>query len=723
MDINSIIERFKKSPPALLLTLALIGALIGAGLSDFSPFELLELKSLDFRFRLPSQPETVDTSVVLVTVDQNSMDFFAAQKVSWPWPREFYGLVVDYLKDAGARVVGFDFDFSTPDVDRVESDGAESDHAFAEAVRRAGIVVLGSNLAVRDPGDQLGTAILPRLLAPVPARGTAGPAFDRAAAPLPEFQDAAGMLGVTNFETDVDDIGRRIPLVYRYRQSALPQFALACYALSRAVPPGRLDSLVKTIPTGADGKMLIAWYGKGGPDGAFRYISIHALIVSARKMKAGLPPDVPPELFRGKHVIVGGTAVGLWDYKPTPFTVLEKYSGMEIQATILSNLLKGHVVTQTPWWMAYLLMLLLALAVALIFLRVHNVTLAATLIGLLGLAFAAAAAALFRSSQIWIPVVGPALSLVTTFALAGVVSYAIEGQQKRRLRRAFNRYLSPHVVGEILHNADQVELGGKTIEATVFFSDIKNFTNISERFAPKDLVAFLNEYFTLASDAILQHEAMLDKYIGDAIMAIFGAPIPRPDHARAACETALEIQRLLKESFLRTERDLRAPIFETRIGLNTGKMVVGNIGSTRRLDYTAIGDTVNLASRLEGVNKVFGTSIIISEFTYEQAKDFIEVRQLDVLRVKGKQTPVRIYELLCEKGGLRPPEREKVGIFEEGLNFFRKRDFASAVATFENVLALDPDDHPSETYITRCRELANHPLPEEWDGVYTMTTK
>jgi adenylate cyclase len=723
MDINRIIDQFKKSPPALLFTLALIGTLIGAGLSNFLPFELLELKSLDFRFRLASQPETVDTSVVLVAVDQNSMDYFAGQKVSWPWPREFYGLVVDYLKEAGARVIAFDFDFSTPDVDRVESDGAESDRAFADAMWRAGNVVLGSNISVRDPGDQIGTTILPRHLAPLPPRGIPGPAFDRAAAPLHEFQDAAGMLGATNFETDVDDIGRRIPPVYHYQQSTFPQFALACYALSRAVRPAQLDSVVRTIPTGSDGNMLIAWYGRGGPDGVFRYYSIHALIVSARKMKTGLPPDVPPELFRGKHVIVGGTAVGLWDYKPTPFTVLEKYSGMEIQATILSNLLQGHAVARTPWWLTYVLMLLLALAVALIFLRVRNVPLAATLIAALGLLFAAAATALFRSSRIWIPVVGPVLSLVTTFALAGVVSYAIEGQQKRSLRRAFNRYLSPQVVGEILHNVDQVELGGKTIEATVFFSDIKNFTNISEQFSPKDLVAFLNEYFTLASEVILEREAMLDKYIGDAIMAIFGAPIPRPDHARAACETALKIQRLLKESFLLKERDTRAPVFETRIGLNTGKMVVGNIGSARRLDYTAIGDTVNLASRLEGVNKVFGSSIIISEFTYEQAKEFIEVRQLDVLRVKGKQMPVRIYELLCEKGNLPPHDGEKVGLFEEGLELYRKRDFVSAITKFQDALALAAADHPSETYIARCRDLADHPPPEDWDGAYTMTTK
>jgi adenylate cyclase len=345
------------------------------------------------------------------------------------------------------------------------------------------------------------------------------------------------------------------------------------------------------------------------------------------------------------------------------------------------------------------------------------------LVALLGALWLIAAMAGFSLWSLWIPVIQPVLALVITFALAAVVSYASEGQQKRVLRRAFNRYFSPHVVADILDNAGEVELGGKTIEATVFFSDIKDFTSIAEKFTPKDLVHFLNAYFSLASDIILKNEAMLDKYIGDAIMAIFGAPIPRPDNAKVACLTALEIQEALAAHHSRPDRDPRMPTFVTRIGLHTGKMVVGNIGSSTRLDYTAIGDTVNLASRLEGVNKVFGTKIIISETTYAGAKEWVVARPLDFLRVKGKAIPVRIFELVGARGTVARPIEEKIVRFEEGLALYFAKDFSRAGKIFESILAGDPADGPSTTYVKRCAELAQVTLPDDWDGVYILTSK
>jgi adenylate cyclase len=358
-----------------------------------------------------------------------------------------------------------------------------------------------------------------------------------------------------------------------------------------------------------------------------------------------------------------------------------------------------------------------------IFFRIRRPALASLLIGIAGILFVAAVLIAFRSASIWVPVIPPTLALVITFALSAVVSYASEGQQKRVLRRAFNRYFSPHVVTDILNNAGEVELGGKTIEATVFFSDIKDFTSIAEKFTPKDLVHFLNNYFSLASDIILKNEAMLDKYIGDAVMAIFGAPIPRPDNARVACLTALEIQDALAEHHSRPDRDPNMPTFVTRIGLHTGKMVVGNIGSSTRLDYTAIGDTVNLASRLEGVNKVFGTKIIISETTHAGAHEWIVARPLDFLRVKGKAIPVRIFELVGARGSVAPEVEKKIARFEEGLALYHRRSFAEARRIFEDILAGDPADGPSITYVKRCEELAQVSLPDDWDGVYTLTSK
>lgn len=701
-----------------------VGCCVGIGLSLFAPFETLEMKTLDFRFRFGSHPEWADTNIVIVAIDQNSLDFFASTRgLKWPWPREYYALLLGFLQEAHPRAIAFDYDFSQKDEDRLEVDGNESDASFAEAMTSSGNVALGFNLAVKEQGDQAGGTLLSRHLIPLTNDTSGLPRFGRAVAPLQIFQEGAARLGVTNFDTDEDGIARQSNLMYRFDSSRVPQFAFAANMVATGTPPGRVDSLLAAIPQDRNGKFLIYWYGRGGPSGVFRYYSAHALIVSGVKMRKGIAPDISPEIFRDKCVFVGGSAAGLWDYKPTPFTFLEIYPGVEIQATLLSNLLNHHFVKRTPAVLGYLLAALLSGLAALIFYRVHRVSLASLLVAALAALYVTVAMFLFRWELLWLPLVTPLATVATTYALAAVTSYALEGQQRRMLRRAFNRYFSPHVVADILDNSAQVELGGKTIEATAFFSDIKDFTSFAERCTPKELVHFLNQYFSVASDVILRNEAMLDKYIGDAIMAIFGAPIARPDNARIACLTALEVQEVLAAYHGRPDRDPGMPVFITRIGLHTGHMVIGNIGSSSRLDYTAIGDTVNVASRLEGVNKVFGTNIILSETTYEQAAEAIAARPLDFLKVKGKAIPIRIFELVGRAGQITQLQGEIIGLFSEGLQFYRKQEFEKAVAVFTRVQSIDPNPVPSGLYLKRCAELSRQALPDDWDGVYTMTSK
>jgi adenylate cyclase len=715
-----------------------MGSGITLALSALSLFNTLELKTLDFRFRHFAHAEWADTSIVMLAVDQNSLDFAERTwHMKYPWPREYYGLLLEYLEQAKPRLVAFDYDFSQRDIDRLETDGAESDQAFSNAITRAGNVILGVNLSWQESGDQPGDSLLAKHFRPAGNLPAEAFRYDRATAPLMLFQEGAASLGVTNFTADDDGIARRIPLLYPYRGNAIPQFAAACFDVLRTgtrpgspqtfgqMPPGNSGGMLSLSELAVDdqGNKLVYWYGRGGPDGIFHYYSIHALILSAAKLRQGLPPDVSPQLFRDKLLIVGGSASGLYDFKPTPFTYLEQYPGMEIQATLLSNLLNGHDVRTIPWWLGALITVALSLCIAWLFFRSHRIDLATALVALAGILYATCVFFAFSSQSLWLPIVQPIFGLASTYAIAAVVSYAVEGQQKRMLRKAFNRYFSPDVVADILDHSSQVELGGKTIEATVFFSDIKDFTSIAETFAPKDLVFFLNNYFTLACDVILRNEAMLDKYIGDAIMAIFGAPIPRPDNAKVACLTALEIQAALTAHHSRPDRDPRMPVFVTRIGLNTGKMVIGNIGSINRQDYTAIGDTVNLASRLEGVNKVYGTKILMSETTYEQAKEAVVTRELDFLRVKGKSIPVRIYELVGVPGDVPAGMTDIIGMFEQGLAQYRKREFSRAATLFQQILTLDPHDGPSGTYVKRCAELEHVPLPEDWDGVYTLTTK
>jgi adenylate cyclase len=721
-ETSLFVKRAARSPLLVPLVVAAVAWAMALAF-EFVPFlQTIEFKTLDSRFVASAHPELADTSVVIVTIDQNSLDFYERQQVGWPWPREFYALLLEYLRVGGAKTVAFDIDFSSRSPDRLEVDGEASDAAFADAIRASGNVILPAFLSSRESQDQEGDSLLQSLVIPYPRGGRPSGVLDRATAPRREFQEAIARLCIANFESDRDDIARRATMQFPFRTGRIPHFALACFMDSRGVKQGKIDSVLQHIPMDAEGRLRIYWYGKGGPGGAFRYYSIHALIHSARKIKVGAKPDLPPEVFHNKHVIVGGSAQGLYDYKPTPFTALEPYPGMDIHATILSNLLQEHYITTPGPWANSLVGLAFGVLIVLLFRRQPRVSVAVIVIVAAVSVYFLIAWSAFNFARLWLPVAGPGSSAVLAFALTAVVSYATEGRQKRKLRRAFGRYVSPHVVTEILEHADALDLGGRTIEGTVYFSDIKDFTSIAERYAPKDLVALLNEYFSLASDIILKNEAMLDKYIGDAVMAIFGAPVPRPDSAKVACLTALEVQRLLDAHYADAQAQ-GIPRFVTRIGLNSGKMIVGNIGHAQRLDYTVIGDTVNLASRLEGVNKAFGTRIIIGETTYAQARDAIEARELDLIRVKGKAQAIRIYELLAATGTLPADKRAVVEMFLDGLGLYRQRRFTEADARFHEVLRLDPNDGPARTYIDRCAELKGATLPEDWDGVYTMHTK
>jgi adenylate cyclase len=282
--------------------------------------------------------------------------------------------------------------------------------------------------------------------------------------------------------------------------------------------------------------------------------------------------------------------------------------------------------------------------------------------------------------------------------------------------------MSDLLVQDLLKHPEKLRLGGEKRVLTVFFSDLAGFTSMSEKLTPEEVVTMLNRYLTAMTDIILASGGIIDKYEGDAIMAFWGAPLPQEDHAARACLAALDNQaRLaeLREEFIRTG----LPPVHARIGINTGEMIIGNLGSIQRFDFTVIGDSVNLASRLEGAGKEYGTAILISEETYRQAQPQVEVRELDLLQVKGKHLPVRIYELVAKKGGLDADRKRVCGLFAEGLDLYRKQDWGEAVRRFQQVLELIPEDGPSKTFIRRCQSYRENPPEPGWDGVYRLTTK
>ena len=316
-------------------------------------------------------------------------------------------------------------------------------------------------------------------------------------------------------------------------------------------------------------------------------------------------------------------------------------------------------------------------------------------------------------------------SLIACFLSTGFINlylFMMERKQKGFIKGAFSQYLSPTVIDQIVENPDMLQLGGEKREMTPFFSDIQGFSTISEGLTPEELVQLLNEYLTAMCDIVSSYHGTIDKFEGDAIIAFWGAPIQLPDHATVACHAAIDMQKR-NEEMRKTLREQNRPMLYTRIGMSSGSVVVGNMGSADRMDYTMMGDVVNLAARLEGVNKFYQTFTMISQSTYELTKDDIDTRQLDVIRVVGKKEPISVYEVLERKN---QTSSEKSGVVEKylkALKLYEERNFADASKEFEKVLAIDPDDGPSKTYVKRCGVFLETPPEKDWDGVYTFTDK
>ena len=316
-------------------------------------------------------------------------------------------------------------------------------------------------------------------------------------------------------------------------------------------------------------------------------------------------------------------------------------------------------------------------------------------------------------------------SLIACFLTTGIINlylFMMERKQKGFIKGAFSQYLSPTVIDQIVENPDMLQLGGEKREMTPFFSDIQGFSTISEGLTPEELVQLLNEYLTAMCDIVSSYHGTIDKFEGDAIIAFWGAPLELPDHATVACHAAIDMQKK-NEEMRKTLREQNRPMLYTRIGMSSGPVVVGNMGSADRMDYTMMGDVVNLAARLEGVNKFYQTFTMIPQSTYELAKDDIDTRQLDIIRVVGKKEPISVYEVLERKN---QTSSEKSGVVEKylkALKLYEERNFADASKEFEKVLAIDPDDGPSQTYVKRCGVFLETPPEKDWDGVYTFTEK
>lgn len=675
--------------------------LMAAALGALGLWRGLELKSWDARLRLFADRDPAP-DIALILVDQYSLDHFKAQQVSWPWPREMYAPILGFLKDAGARSVFIDIMMS-----EASPYAVEDDEALAAALSESGHVILPIFLSREDgPSSEGAEAFLARSDLKGDAAPPASRTFRSATTPLPILAEAARGGAEVHVDPDADGIYRRMPLASSIGGRTIPSVALS---LSRLAPTPGTEA--KAPPLDDDGAMLIRY--RAGR--AFPAYPAATVIDGWLKMSEGEEPTLPLRTFAGKNVLIGLSGVGLLDMKTSPIS--RAVPGVEIQAAALDTLLRGRFLRPPSLWLDLLLALLLAIGAATAVSRVDKpAALGAASAGFLVLPAAAAGLGFWAGR--WVGLVLPTAGVLFAVIAAAVWSYASEGRQRRFLKSAFRQYLSPHVVERVTENPALLRLGGERREITSFFSDVAGFTTISESLGAEGLVALLNELLSAMSDIILDEAGTLDKYEGDAIVAFWNAPLDTPDHALRACRAALACQAKLAAMGPGLEARFGHKL-RMRIGLNTGPAVVGNMGSSRRFDYTAMGDTVNLAARLEGACKPFGISILAGEGTIAAAGPAVLSREIDLLRVVGKSRPTRIFEVVGLREGIGADVPARLDAFRGVLDAYRRRSWAEAAAGAA-ALAGDP---VAAVYAARCARFLADPPPADWDLVFDLKTK
>lgn len=774
---------------SVAITIVSLGVYVFTFMGDrntplFDFLKRFEYSTLDTRFRYrPAKYSPPDPRIVVVAIDQRSQEVLG----KWPFSRKYFGEMLDALKEDGARVVSFDVTFDKPDqtvapiralwaqIEQDKKNGKrpdpkleaqilglakefDADSQFAAGLRRFGPVVLGNFYLQANEIQGIDDATLNKYAEMVqwyslnrnalnPATGKAdfasllnyyqyeGTLFTATIANIPQLappeNDEKTSIGFFNISSDADGVLRRGLLVLPFGRSGNPD-DIDLYG-SLEVQTLRLYLGLKTEqvtvnygPAGVASlqfgdKLTVKpdWLGRvlinyRGPRETYPYYSLADVVNHKCK----------PGTFRDKIVLVGASATGIGDLRTPPYGGID-YPGLEVHANVIDNMLNnGFLIRGAHQEILDLLLILvfgipLGTALALVSPRWMWFGLALLLpFGLL------IYVAFVRGY--WLNFTLPAATLTANVMLVSLYRALVEEKEKRKVRSAFGQYLSPEVIRRLLVNPQLVE--PRKTEITVMFSDIRGFTTISEKLDAQDLALFLNGYLSDMTKIVFDTQGTLDKYIGDAVMAFWGAPFEEPDHAANACNASLAMMKMVRAMQKQWEAEGK-PKLDIGIGLNSGPASVGNMGSALRYGYTALGDTVNLSSRLEGLNKEYGTHILVNESTYASVQNagFL-FRELDIIRVKGKLQPVTIYELVGKLSELEQEShyielKQRLQDFAAARQLYRKRDWEQAQHAFQEILDHTPDDGPSRMYWKRCQEYLFDEPPIGWDGVFTMTHK
>ncbi len=666
--------------------------------------ERFELVSWDWRARVLAAPGPATDDIRVILLDQSSLDWAReVNALGWPWPRQAWVPLLDFLQQAGARAVILDVLFSED-----STYGVADDEHLAQALSQ-GVPVAGALMLAQGTARELDGVVSSQLV-DWPGRPPRLPALvsERVTPPVSPLREAMERLGSVYERPDADSVFRRVAPVRFIGETPVPTLGLAGYLAA-----GGEAGVLETMPLDDGGRAILRYAGELD---VYQPVNAAAVIQSGLRLREGDTPVVSPEHFRDKYVFLAFSAPGLHDLGPTPLSPAAPR--VSVHVAFLDNLLGETFMRPVPagGWVVWLFALALVTALTV---RVLQRPGWIAMVALPLLALPVLAGFTAYQAGWWLPVASPLLATGLALVFTLGLNYALEGRQRRFIRQAFQHYLSPTVIRALVEDPERLQLGGETRELTLFFSDVADFTGISEALDPQALTALLNEYLSAMTDIILEEGGTIDKYEGDAIIAFWNAPLPQPDHAERGVRAAIRCQEALAAMRADLQRCYGQPLF-ARIGLNSGSVVVGNMGSRQRFDYTFLGDAGNLAARLEGVNKVFGTHILISEHTQRQLPTTWPVREVGQVQVVGRQTSVTVYEPLT--GPQRQQLAPHLPTFERALRYYYDGEVASAGEIFQTLAG---DDPVAAAYLQRCQDaLAGAAVDAaEWDPVWHLSSK
>jgi len=677
----------------------------------------------DFRFKLRGITKP-NPNIVIVAIDEKSIDKIGR----WVWSRKIFSDVIKSISSYQPKVIAIDIVFSEPESNPI-------DIAFGNTLKEANNVILGyffrtsqNNTSTPESIKQLNRSNI-KIIKYIGNRTVhSNDVFDSVELNMDEIGKAAKGVGFFNMIPDIDGNFRSAQLLIGYKGNVYPSLSLESvnkYLNTQLVLEqskiGYEGLFLNNnfVPTNRSGQIKINYYGPSNTFSTYSAVDVYEKRVSKDSLK-------------DKIVFVGTTELGIYDVRSMPLDPV--FSGVEIQATVASNILDSkYLVDNIDTKVLDIFLIILYSLLLIIVLSQFDKTLYGIMFFLVLLITHLTTNYLFFSKlSIMLSGVFPTISIGLSYLVFETYRNLVVEKKSRYLKKAFSSYVSPDLVSQIIDDPDKLKLGGEKKEITILFSDIRGFTSLSERTDPELLVSLLNEYLTPMTRIIVLNQGTLDKYIGDAIMAIFGAPVDVDRHSYNACISAVEmLEELIGINKKWSSKKL--PNISIGVGINTGEAVVGNMGADIRFDYTAIGDSVNLASRLEGLNKFYGTNILISESTLLQfaEADYVNfnnsdepflVRKIDYVQVKGKKEPIKIYELINKSNELLL-NSEALLLFDEVLGHYRNREFNKAQNILLSILDKFPDDVPSKIYVERCKEYIKNPPDSDWNSVYEAKEK